>query len=367
MKKKILFILHYPPPVHGAAVVGKYIKESDLINNAFDCTYINLGTSTNLGDIGKSGLGKIKSIFKIQRQVYKALKEVKPDLCYMTLTANGAGFYKDVLIVRVLKFFDAKIIYHFHNKGFSQSLANGLNRFLHRFALRHTKSILLSQHLYPDISCYVPKDRVYVCGNGIPSSAALNIHKQKSTSTLKILYLSNMMVEKGVWVLLEACKILKSRSVNFRCDFVGDWFDINENEFRSKLDEDGLTLNVKAHGKKYGADKINFFENADVFVFPTFYRNECFPLVLLEAMDYGLPVISTPEGGIADIVNEGKTGFLVPQKDALALAEKLEFLSLQPAVRLDMGRAGKARFDTLFTLDKFEKNLLDILEEEISN
>jgi glycosyltransferase involved in cell wall biosynthesis len=367
MKKKILFILHYPPPVHGAAVVGKYIKESNLINNAFDCTYINLGTSTNLGDIGKSGFGKIKSVFQIQRQVYQALKKIKPDLCYMTLTANGAGFYKDVLIVRVLKFFDTKIIYHFHNKGFTQSLTNGLNRFLHRFALQHTKSILLSQHLYPDISYYVKTDQVYVCPNGIPSSAGININKQKVASTFKILYLSNMMVEKGVWILLNACKTLKSRSVKFQCDFVGDWFEINENEFHSRLAEYGLTTEVIAHGKKYGADKIGFFENANVFVFPTFYRNECFPLVLLEAMDYALPVISTPEGGIADIVSEGETGFLVPQKDALALADQLEFLSTQPLLCQEMGRAAKTRFDTLFTLDKFEKNLHDILEEEIGN
>ncbi|MEO7802397.1 MAG: glycosyltransferase family 4 protein [Ginsengibacter sp.] len=364
MKKKILFILHYPPPVHGAAMVGKFIKESDFINSAFDCTYINLGTSTNLGDIGKSGLGKIKSVFKIQWEVYKALKKIKPDLCYMTLTANGAGFYKDVLIVKVLKFFNTKIIYHFHNKGFKQSVTNGLNRFLHRFALRHTKSILLSQHLYPDIRYYVKKDQIYVCPNGIPSSAPVSNSKQKVAPTLKVLYLSNMMVEKGVWILLEACKILKLRSVNFQCDFVGDWFGINEDEFQSKVTEYGLSTEVLAHGKKYGADKIDFFENASVFVFPTFYRNECFPLVLLEAMDYALPVISTPEGGIADIVSEGETGFLVPQKDALALADKLEFLSTQPLLSQEMGRAGKIRFDTLFTLVKFEKNLCNILEKE---
>jgi glycosyltransferase involved in cell wall biosynthesis len=173
-----------------------------------------------------------------------------------------------------------------------------------------------------------------------------------------------MMEEKGVWVLLEACKILKAKAIKFRCNFVGDWFDITPEEFKTKLDEYDLHDNVKAHGKKYGVEKAGFFMAADVFVFPTFYKNECFPLVLLEAMDYSLPVVSTPEGGIADIVKDGDTGFLVMQKDAKVLADKLELLSLQPLLGDKMGKAAKLRFDQMFTLDKFEKNLHDILKEE---
>ncbi len=365
MKKKILFILHYPPPVHGAAMVGKFIKESIPINSEFDCTYINLGTSANLNEIGKSGLSKFSGILKIQKQVFKAMRHIKPDLVYMTLTANGPGFYKDVMIVRIVKFFNARILYHFHNKGFSKSTGSFMNRALHRFALRNTKSILLSNHLMDDISFYVKKENTYICPNGIPSAAGPH-HKAKSfDSPLKILYLSNMMAEKGVWVLVEACKILQSRHVDFYCDFAGDWFDINPPAFQSTVDQYNLSGKVKAHGKKYGIEKIAFFNQADVFVFPTFYKNECFPLVLLEAMDNSLPIISTPEGGIADIVDEGITGFLVPQKNAIALADKLELLSTHPSLWQELGKAGKDRFTNLFTLEKFEKSLYAILKKEL--
>jgi hypothetical protein len=51
---KILFILHYPPPVHGAAVIGGYIKESVVINQAFNCSFINLSTSSTVEEIGKT-------------------------------------------------------------------------------------------------------------------------------------------------------------------------------------------------------------------------------------------------------------------------------------------------------------------------
>ena len=59
MKPKILFILHLPPPIHGAAMMGKYIQESELVNSSFDCFCINLATAGSLSDIGHISLKKL--------------------------------------------------------------------------------------------------------------------------------------------------------------------------------------------------------------------------------------------------------------------------------------------------------------------
>lgn len=56
MKSTILFILHMPPPIYGASMMGKYIHDSKLINETLDCHYINLTTAKNLSDIGKVGI-----------------------------------------------------------------------------------------------------------------------------------------------------------------------------------------------------------------------------------------------------------------------------------------------------------------------
>ena len=63
-------------------------------------------------------------------------------------------------------------------------------------------------------------------------------------------------------------------------------------------------------GRKYGEEKERLFRESDIFVFPTYYDIECFPLVLLEAMQYGLPCVNTDEGGIRDIV-VNDSGFTV--------------------------------------------------------
>lgn len=59
MKQKILFIMHMPPPVHGAAMMGQYVHDSDLINEKFECHYINPSLSSSVGDVGKFSLKKL--------------------------------------------------------------------------------------------------------------------------------------------------------------------------------------------------------------------------------------------------------------------------------------------------------------------
>ena len=59
MKAKILFIMHMPPPVHGAAMVGQWIHDSKIINNEFDCYYINPSVSSNISEVGKIKFIKI--------------------------------------------------------------------------------------------------------------------------------------------------------------------------------------------------------------------------------------------------------------------------------------------------------------------
>jgi glycosyltransferase involved in cell wall biosynthesis len=172
-----------------------------------------------------------------------------------------------------------------------------------------------------------------------------------------------MMIAKGVFVLLEACAHLKERNIPFECHFVGDWLDITEASFHQKVKTLNLSNNVYAYGKKYGDEKNAFYQQSDIFVFPSFYDNEVFPLVLLEAMQFELPIIASYEGGIPDIVLDKETGFLIPKNDTEALAGQLITLLNNPSLRNKMGFEGKKRFEENFTLNKFEERLTNIINE----
>lgn len=372
MKNKILFILHLPPPVHGAAMVGKLLKESRAINNSFEADYINLTTSFEINHIGKTSFQKLTSLLGIQFKLVKAIVAKRYDLCYVSLTAKGPGFYKDFLVVLLLKLFRKKIVYHFHNRGVSTLQDQRFNDLLYRITFKKTKSILLSKLLYPDIKKYVSEKDVFVCANGVPE--VIGQHSPESSSdslpakkVCRLLFLSNMVIEKGVYELLAACKLLNERNLAFECHFVGAWSDVSKEQLQAFVEANGLSNLVFSHGKKLGEEKHALLRSADVFVFPTFYHNECFPLVNLEAMQFSLPVVTTSIGGIPDMVEDGETGFIIPPNDPVALADRLERLISNAGMRQKMGAAGRLRYEKFFTLHQFEQNMMTILETVILN
>lgn len=363
---KILFVLHLPPPVHGAAMMGKYLRDSKEINESFDCHFINLSASTRVDEVGKMSFRKVVFMFTNLWQIIRTVIKEKPNVCYLTPTSNmGAAFLRDFILIKSLGMFRINIVLHFHNKASTASIKNRLYNFLCKAFFKGVKVILLGEELYAEKSSYLKRENVYFCPNGIPSSGVSNRLSTNQNRPVRFLFLSNMIKEKGVYVLLNACRILKQRNYQFYCDFVGDWKDISKHEFNAIRSEFGIEEEVTAYGAKYGSEKTIFFEQADVFVFPTYYHAETFGLVLLEAMDYSLPCISTDIGAIPSIIEHGKTGFCIEQENVKDLVKKMIIMIEHPDERAAMGLNGKKKFEEEFKLEKFESNMVSILRKFI--
>ncbi|ANH80636.1 hypothetical protein A8C56_06250 [Niabella ginsenosidivorans] len=344
-------------------MVGKWIKESAVINATFDCRYINLLASKTVEESGRLSIGKVLGFVDTWCRLLKALLFSRPDICYFALTTTGAAFYKDVALVVVLKLFGVKTVYHLHNKGVQKASGNWLNRALYQYAFKNGLVVLLSEHLYGDVAAYVPQKSVRICANGVPGVKILPGLEREHNEPVQILFLSNLIESKGVFVLLEAMALLKKRGLVFKGVFAGGEADIDATRFKKEAIRQGLYDRVVYLGRKYGTEKEELFQQADIFVFPTYYENECFPLVLLEAMQHALPVVSTFEGGIPDIVEDGTTGYLVAQKNVSALACRIQELIETPRLCRQMGMAGRKKYETHFTLNLFEKRIVDILTE----
>lgn len=362
--------MHMPPPVHGAAMVGQYIHDSELINGEFESHYINLTTAKNLQDIGKVGMRKLFDFFKLLKKIRRVVKDIKPQLVYVTPNACGGAFYKDFVVVEMLKRLGGKVIVHYHNKGVATRQDRWLDNILYKRFFKGIKVILLSECLYEDVKKYVKKEDVFVCGNGIPSAAIESFVSAPIDAASPedkiphILFLSNLLISKGVVVLLDSLKVLKEKGCRVVCDFVGgETVEMDAAMFQAEVAKRGLEGMVVYHGRKYGKDKDAFLNTADIFVFPTFYHNECFPLVLLEAMEHGVACISTTEGGIPGIIDDGKTGFLIEKHDFHTLADKLEYFIEHPQESKRMGENGYRKFHDKFTLRKFEESMVDILND----
>ena len=280
-KKRILFITPLPPPVHGSAMMSQYIKDSRIINEAFDCDFINLSTSRRMDEIGKMSWRKIIRFFSSYFILTGKLPAHRYDLCYLAITCHGIGFLKDLPFVLICKMFRRKVVLHQHNKGMAADVNRWPYHWLFPLAYRNTKVILLSMALYEDISKVVAKNQILVCPNGIPTETYRVEAKPHNIPCM--LFLSNLLVDKGVLTLLDACEILKNEGKEFICRFVGgETKEIDSKVFAEETKKRRIDDCVTYVGKKYGKEKAEAFCNADIFVQPTF--DDCFPLTVLEAM-----------------------------------------------------------------------------------
>lgn len=132
---------------------------------------------------------------------------------------------------------------------------------------------------------------------------------------------------------------------------------------RSQL---GLSDKVVFLGRKTPGEIRMFLREISLFVLASNW--EGFGLAAVEAMASGIPVVTTNIGGLLEIVEEGKTGFLVPPDEPLALAHRIICLLKNRDMRVEMGRAGRKRVETLFSLDnmiaKLETMYRDLLNQE---
>lgn len=162
-------------------------------------------------------------------------------------------------------------------------------------------------------------------------------------------------------ILIDALELLRKKGCNFHCNITGGDAELTQEEIESIIREKQLPDRISVIGSRHGDDKIKLLTNSDIFVYPTY--NDCLPLVLLEAMRFSLPVISTFEGAIHDVVEDGVTGYLVEQRNHRALAAKIELLLKNKELRKEMGHAGRLKYEKEFTLARFEERMSEILTE----
>jgi glycosyltransferase involved in cell wall biosynthesis len=360
--RKVLSIMQLPPPIHGASLMNRYLRESNIINNNFDVQTINLQFSSSQKNIEKFSFLKVLKSFYYALAIFIKAVRFKPDLAYFTLSSSGYAFYRDTFYVLILKLFNLKILFHLHGKGIKKEVEKSiLKRKIYKFVFRNTNVICLSSNLAEDIKL-VSFSLPYIVPCGIPVVPMSNQEINKTNKIVQILFLSNYIENKGILKLIDALGLLKDQGVIFNARLVGAPTDLKIETIESYIKKRKLENCVFAVGPRYGEDKYNEFLASDIFAFPTFYSKEAFPLVNLEAMQFSLPVISTNEGGISEAVIDDVTGFVVEPRNVQQLADKLKILIQNKHLREEMGLKGKEHFSKNFTLEHYEQNMKTVFD-----
>lgn len=184
--------------------------------------------------------------------------------------------------------------------------------------------------------------RAYGCDNshylpGLRPSSPNPHPSANDARSFRLLYLSQIKPEKGVFVLLDALNILADEFASpVACDFYGPVYEDSEAQFFQRLQE---TPAARYCGIAETGSATQLIATYNALVLPTYFVSEGHPGVLVEAMQAGVPVISTSHRAIPELITHGENGLLVPVQDSRSLADAIRQLAGDPALRARMGEA----------------------------
>jgi len=174
---------------------------------------------------------------------------------------------------------------------------------------------------------------------------------------VQLVFVGRLAAVKGVPVLLDALHRLKQKKANFTAVLVGDGDE--RQALEARIRDLGINDLIEITGYQSQGAVADYLSKSDIFVLPSFA--EGVPVVLMEAMATGLPVVTTRIAGIPELVEDGVNGFIVPPGDAETLAGKLAELAENPAARGDMGQKGQKKVRHLYNIERESDWLLTIM------
>lgn len=270
--------------------------------------------------------------------------------------AMRGSFWRKNFFLAAARWFGVKTILHLHGSEFKEfvSSLSPRKRERVRACLRAADLVLVLSKSWADyIAELEPSARVQVMPNYV---LLPDIRLEKPAgNTVRFLFLGILGARKGIYDLLDALVLAKAAIPNLHL-VVGGNGEVEQ--VRQRVQSLGLQNEVSVLGWIGPDEKAAELERADFYVLPS--HNEGLPVSLLEAMSYGLPVVSTDVGGIPELVRERQDGLLVKPGQVDSIAAALIALAESPALRAEMGRNARKRIEESYSREVVMPQLVSV-------
>ena len=351
-----------PPPYMGPSIATQIILNSRFAEE-FNVIHIDTADRRSLSKLSKIDVTNIYLALKHYFLLLSKLLFNKADLVYIPISQTAIGFLRDVPLVALSKLFKKKVILHLRG-GYFREFYNSSGRIM-KYIIRNTlakidRMIVLGECLKPLFDGMIPDEKLSVVPNGAEMPSYTRGRDNGRNKHVTVLFLSNLIESKGFTDVLYSVKRVTQCSNNVRYTFAGPWMkDQDRVACEDYLEKEGIRDYVEFPGTVAGREKIEQLRQADIFVFPTYYPFEGHPWVIVEAMASGLPIITTDHGCIKESVISGENGFIIPKRNAGAVAEKIVYLIEHPDVRERMGKKSRQLYEANFTKEHFVQRMID--------
>ena len=262
------------------------------------------------------------------------------------------------LLVHLAKAFSVPVVLHLHGADFADYCRELPPARLARVQrmMGKTDAVVALGSYWRDFvhtALHVPSERIAILHNAVPGPETVPV--RPIARTCRILFLGVVCERKGVPTLLDALATLALQALDWHMDLAGD----GELDFyRAEVVRLGLADRVSFLGWIDETGVRATLATSDILVLPS--RNEGLPMAILEAMAYGLPVVATPVGSIADAITDGENGLLVPVADCAALSQALQRLVRDPVQRQAMGMRAREAYLARFDITAFNARLAQV-------
>ena len=258
-------------------------------------------------------------------------------------TATRGSFGRKSLFATIARAFGVPVILHLHGAEFIRFYAAQprlIQRLIRDQLTRATRVLVLSETWRHEIAAIAPNAHLAV----VPNTVSLPASSAHTDTPPHILFLGRIGPRKGAFDLIAAFANLAPRYPDLRLTLAGDGQTAEARDAARTL---GLTHRITILDWIDAPTRTALLAQTTIYVLPS--RNEGLPMSVLEAMAAGLAVVTTPVGGVPDLITSGESGLLVPPGDVPALTAALATLLDDPARRAQLGAAARRHIAQSFT------------------
>lgn len=356
-----VFVAQLPPPVHGQAVADAELARTQA--DRLDLRVVPMRFAADVDDIGRFRLGKLWAAARVLGGALRARRTSRADTLVWSLGARSRlPVLRDAVLLSLLRPWFERTILHLHTGDYGDRIAHerGPVGRLVRRAFRDGELILLDERLDVE-GARPPRPRaVHYLNYGVADPDVSR--PTPAAGVPSVLFLGNLYPSKGTHDVVSAIARLRDAGTRVELTVAGaPPGDEEQRDLESLIAELDVADRVHLVGPVHGEDKRSVLREATVFCFPTRYEAEGMPLVVMEAMGAGLPVVATSWRAIPSTVVEGETGFLVEPGDVEAIADRIQRIADDPELARRLGAAARRRYEDRFTLDRFRADFAAIV------
>lgn len=359
---------YFPPPQTGGTLATERL--ASLLEDAVPVERLSLQPEGGLGSVAAGAsrpYARSVAYFRAAQSWRRRLQRPLRAVLWASVSGQPWGHLRDVLLVLPSLPRRRPVFAVVHWGRFAALHAHPWLRPTLRLLVRRMAGfVFLDPALADACRGFIPDSKRFVVPNTPHPvfAAPLDEPRDPPNETWRLLFVANMLREKGWETVLQAAGLLRDRGTPFRLTFAGGWPSDDEREaFDALVAAHRLRPFVEHLGPVHDPAALReLYRTHDVLLLPTFYPTEAQPLVVVEALACGTPVVTTRQGGLGGMFTDGEEGVFVPPNDPEALALALDRLLETPERWAAASHSARRRFERQFSPETVRQQWLALLD-----